>query len=128
LFSIVVGCIMFAASGLVGQEEDHDPCGTSFPVSNYVQVVVGSENFTPPEKISGANPDFSHVKGPVKLSAIVMEVFISAEGVVDGVLILRGEESELTRPAAQEVFGWTFEPATLDGQPVPCRYILTVRF
>ena len=127
-FTVALACVLSATSAVVAQEKDRDPCDKCLPFSKYQRVVVGSEHFTSPEKISGPNPDFSHVKDPVKLSAVVMEVFISAEGRVDGVFVLRGEESELTLPAAQAVFGWTFDPATLDGQPVPCRYILTVRF
>jgi len=127
-FTIAFACVLSATSAVVAQEQHPDPCDRCPPFSNYQRVVVGSEHFTPPEKLSGSNPDFSHVKVPVELSAIVMEVFISADGRVDGVFILRGVESELTRPAAQAVFGWTFNPATIDGKPVPCRYILTVRF
>ena len=128
LLAIVLFSFLFAGSGVLAQDQESEPCDTLFPISDYVTVVVGSENFTLPKKISGPNPDFSLVKGPVKLSVIIMEVFISAKGVVDGVLILRPDEPELTRPAAQAIFGWIFEPALLDGEPVPCRYILTVRF
>ena len=82
----------------------------------------------PPKKISGPNPDFSDITEPVSLAAIVAEVFIGADGEVDGVLIVQGTEAKLTRPAVKAIFDWVFEPATADGEPVPCRYIMTVRF
>ena len=102
------------------------PSDTVFPVSDYLMVREGE--MEPPQKISGSNPDFSGITEPVNLGAIVLEVFIGADGEVDGVLVVRGTEPKLTRQAVKAMFDWVFEPATVNGEPVPCRYIMTVRF
>jgi hypothetical protein len=126
LILVVTTLAVFLISITALARDPDRPCGTVFPVSDYLMVREGG--MEPPQKISGPNPDFSGITEPVNLGAIVLEVFIGADGEVDGVLIVRGTEPKLTRPAVKAMFDWVFEPATVNGEPVPCRYIMTVRF
>lgn len=59
---------------------------------------------------------------------VVLETTLSAEGRVTDVKVLRSADDRLADAAVDAVRQWTFEPATLDGEPVAVWYVLTVRF
>jgi len=63
----------------------------------------------------------------VRMGSIVAETVIQADGTVGNVNLLRGVDPDIDRAFLKSLKGYTFEPATLDGNPVPVRYILTLR-
>ncbi|MEM6794094.1 MAG: energy transducer TonB [Acidobacteriota bacterium] len=59
---------------------------------------------------------------------VIVRAYIDQTGVVTGVDVLKGMPYGLTEAARSAVLNWTFEPATLDGQPTAVHYHLTFNF
>ncbi len=84
---------------------------------------------TEPVKIDGQDaiyPDAAkraHIQG-----VVVLEAVIGPDGNVENLTTLRGLPLGLTEAAVQAVRRWRYEPATMGGEPVPVKYIITVRF
>jgi TonB family protein len=90
-------------------------------------LVVGGEA-TPPRKVKGGELSKDLLEGIEISSGVpVLEVVINAEGIVESVVLLRQTTPEFDAKLAQVVRKWKFEPATLDGQPICTRYIVTLR-
>ncbi|HTG31634.1 MAG TPA: energy transducer TonB [Thermoanaerobaculia bacterium] len=59
---------------------------------------------------------------------VIMEAVIDAQGQVRSTRILAGQPYGLTQCAVAAVKTWTFKPVTLDSEPVPVCYVLTISF
>jgi TonB family protein len=83
-----------------------------------------------PEKISGAPPTFTEEARKARMTGgvVILDVLIDEKGNVTDVKVLQGLAMGLEEAAVKAVKRWKFKPATLDGQPVPVYYILTVNF
>lgn len=89
---------------------------------------VGGE-VSRPEKISGAPPVYTEIARRARIAGVVIiEAVIDEKGDVTGTKVLKGLPMGLDQSAVEAVETWKFKPATLDGQPVPVYYILTVNF
>jgi TonB family protein len=86
-------------------------------------------NVTRPERISGEDPQYTALarKGRVQ-GVVIVEAVIDEEGKVTDAKVLKGLPMGLDESALEAVKTWKFEPATLDGKPVPVYYTLTVNF
>lgn len=84
---------------------------------------------TRPEKISGAPPLFTAEAREAGVSGVViLDALIDEKGDVTDVKVLQGLPMGLDDASVQAVKHWKFKPATLDGQPVPVYYTLTVNY
>lgn len=89
---------------------------------------VGGE-VTRPEKISGAPPVYTETARRARITGVVIiEAIIDEQGDVTGTKVLKGLHPGLDLNAVEAIETWKFKPATLDGQPVPVYYNLTVNF
>lgn len=59
--------------------------------------------------------------------SLVAEMTIGRDGSVRDVILLHGLEPAIDAAFLEAIRGYLFEPATLDGQPVPVKYILVLR-
>lgn len=59
--------------------------------------------------------------------SLVAEMTIDMDGSVRDLVLLHGFEPAIDAAFLDMVRGYLFEPATLDGQPVPVRHILVLR-
>lgn len=59
--------------------------------------------------------------------SLVAEMTIGTDGSVRDVVLLHGLEPAIDAAFLDAVRGYLFEPATLDGDPVPVKYILVLR-
>jgi len=59
---------------------------------------------------------------------LVIQTIILEDGSVDGICVLKSRIPALAHQAAQALETWTFEPATIDGEPVAAYFNLTVDF
>ena len=59
---------------------------------------------------------------------VILRVLVGRTGEVEGVEILKGLPKGLSAAAVAAIRQWRFEPATVDGKPVPARATLTVNF
>jgi len=83
----------------------------------------------PPQKIYAPQPVYTEEARLGRIQGVViLEAIIDDKGNVQAVEILKGLPMGLSESAVETAKQWTFKPATLDGQPVPVYFNLTVRF
>lgn len=82
-----------------------------------------------PVRLSGDAPVYPEEarKERIQGRAIVRAV-IDRDGTVTSTEVVETEHEDLGVAAAEAIRTWTFEPATLEGEPVPVYYHLTVKF
>jgi len=68
------------------------------------------------------------IKHHGELRMVTVQTVIDAQGQVRSLKVLKGEPYGLTESAVNAVKAWTFKPSTLDGEPVPVCYVLTVTY
>jgi TonB family protein len=82
-----------------------------------------------PRRISGPHPEYTEEARQAQTSGqVVVKVLIDSRGRVAYVEPLMELSHGLTEKAIEAVEQWIFEPAMLDGEPVPVEYILSVVF
>jgi TonB family protein len=59
---------------------------------------------------------------------VILRVLVDRTGEVEDVEVLKGLPKGLSDAAVTAVRQWRFEPATVDGKPVPARFTLTFNF
>lgn len=83
----------------------------------------------PPIAIDKAEPSYTPEAKERRIEgAVLLRTIIDRAGKVSDVEILEGLPSGLSEAALETVRTWTFEPATLDGEPVEVYYDLTIHF
>ena len=82
-----------------------------------------------PRKIHAVQPKFTQAARSEGLQGIViLQALINEQGAVEEVSVVRGLPLGLTEVATEALRQWTFEPATLAGDPVAVFYNLTFNF
>ncbi len=84
---------------------------------------------SPPVRIHAPQPRYTEEARQARIQGVViLEAIIDQEGRVRAVRVLKDLPMGLAESAVETVREWRFEPARLDGRPVPVYYNLTVRF
>jgi TonB family protein len=82
-----------------------------------------------PRKIDSVPPQYTEVARKEGLQGIVILLaLINESGVVEEIEVVKDLPLGLTEEAIKALEQWTFEPATLDGEPVAVYYNLTFNF
>jgi protein TonB len=82
-----------------------------------------------PVAITRIDPTYTEVARKARISGIVIiEAIIDRNGDVTDARVLKGLPLGLDDSALNAVKRWKFRPGTLNGQPVPVIYNLTVNF
>lgn len=82
-----------------------------------------------PRKISAPHPMYTEVARKERLQGIViLQALINEQGLVEEIEVVKEMPLGLTETALEALRQWTFEPATLDGEPVAVFYNLTFNF
>ena len=82
-----------------------------------------------PRKIDAVPPKYSEEGRKEKIQGIVILLAtINEAGIVEDVEVVKGLPHGLTEQAIEALKQWTFEPATLEGEPVAVFYNLTFKF
>lgn len=111
--------------GLDGEEAPYfflalQPAGKALFVKGDVQA---------PRKIQAAPPSYTEAARKEGIEGVViLRALINERGSVEDVEVLRGLPLGLSETAIAALKQWTFEPATLEGEPVAVYYNLTFRF
>lgn len=83
----------------------------------------------PPQKIFTPQPVYTEEARLARIQGVViLEAIIDEKGAVQQVKVLKDLPQGLGESAVTTAKKWTFKPATLNGQPVPVYFNLTVRF
>ena len=86
-------------------------------------------NITPPKLISHVEPVYpAEAKAKGIAGIVILETAIDETGAVGDVRILKPLPFGLDKAAADAVRQWRWEPATLDGKPVPAVLNVTISF
>ena len=116
-------------------------------LSDLDNVIFGSENIpsvpgesgrwpmkigsgvSPPKKIYAPQPLYTEEARQSRIQGVViLEAVIDEKGKVRDVKVLKGLPEGLSKSAVETAAKWEFEPATLQGEPVPVYFNLTIRF
>lgn len=82
-----------------------------------------------PRKIEATAPKYTEAARKERLQGIViLQATINEKGLVEDVEVIKELPLGLTENAIEALRHWTFEPATLDGDPVAVFYNLTFNF
>lgn len=82
-----------------------------------------------PEKVFAPIPQYTEAARKERTEGIVvLQTVIEKDGGISSVDVLEGLPNGLTESAVSTIEQWTFEPATLDGEPVRVRFNLTINF
>lgn len=83
----------------------------------------------PPVGVFTPQPRYSEEAREARVQGVVLlQSVIDEEGNVTRLEVLKGLPLGLTESALETVRTWKYEPATLDGEPVPVYFHLMVRF
>jgi TonB family protein len=116
------GAVVDSLRGSWGPRED--PLAAAYPHAYRVGRDVKA-----PMVVHRVEPVYSEDARKARISGIVIaEAMIDETGVVRDVRILKGLPSGLSEASADALRQWTFKPGTLNGQPVPVLFNLTVNF
>ena len=101
--------------------------GDAAEAKEKIYVVEG--DVQKPVRLSGDAPGYpDEAKKERAEGIVVVRTVIDREGKVASTEIVESEREDLGDAAVAAIETWTFEPATLAGEPVPVYYHLTVRF
>jgi protein TonB len=79
--------------------------------------------------VNKIEPNYTDVARKAHVSGIVIvEAIIDEHGNVDHVKVIKGLPMGLSEEAVTAVKKWKFRPGTLNGEPVPVIFNLTVNF
>jgi len=82
-----------------------------------------------PVKISSVDPQYTEIARKARIEGmVIIEAIIDREGNVTDVRVLKPLPMGLDQAAMEAVKKWKYKPGTLNGQPVPVIYNLTVNF
>ncbi len=86
-------------------------------------------DIVPPRKIFAPQPGYTEEARQARVQGVViMQAVIDVLGNVTDVRVMKGLPSGLADRAVETVLSWRFDPATLEGEPVPVYYNFTVNF
>ncbi len=84
---------------------------------------------TRPVKVDGVKPEYTDLAKAARLQGVViLRAAIDQEGNVAGVEVLKELPMGLTEAAVDAVKQSKFEPATIDGEPIPVSHHVSVNF
>jgi TonB family protein len=82
-----------------------------------------------PRKIRDVKPRYPDAAREAGFQGhVVLEATLSSSGCVQGVSLIRGQRTDMDLEALRAVSGWVYEPAMLDGKPVPVLMTVAVNF
>jgi TonB family protein len=82
-----------------------------------------------PQVLEHTSPQYTDEARAARLQGtVILQAVVGADGRVNDAEVLKGLPMGLAENAVDAVKQWTFQPATLDGAPVPSCYALTVNF
>lgn len=91
-------------------------------------VRVGGD-VQPPVAVKRVEPEYTNVAKSARIQGIVIiETIIDRDGNVTDARVLKGLPMGLDDAAISAVKRWKFKPGSLNGQPVPVIFTLTVNF
>ena len=83
----------------------------------------------PPVKIFSPRPSYTEEARRAGIQGVViLEAVVDADGSVRNVKVLKGLPLGLDQSAADAVMTWKYQPAMMEGKPVPVYFTFTISF
>lgn len=124
---VVGGVVGGTVGGVIGGELGGQLGGQVGGLGDTPQRVGG--NVKAPTIISRVEPQYTEIARRARIQGIVIiEAVIDRQGNVTEARVLKPLPMGLDQQALQAIRQWKFRPGTLNGQPVPVYYNLTVNF
>jgi len=99
------------------------------PPDSRAGAVALSGNIDPPVKIFSPRPLYTEEARRAGVQGIViLEAVVDADGTVRNVKVLKGLPMGLDQSAVDTVMTWKYEPARMEGRPVPVYFTFTISF
>lgn len=120
----LVACGSSGCSPLESLSNDLPPVDASA-----LQLVDAAKGMQAPVKINPAGPQYTELARQARVEGIVIvQAIIDQRGQVVSARQVKALPLGLTESAMRTVLGWRFQPATLDGRPVPVYYNVVINF
>lgn len=96
------------------------------PIPKYRQ---GDSRWTLPEVIQKVDPVYTKQALDAEVEGFVtLRLSVRADGLADDITVIRGVGLGLDEKAIECLGKWLFKPATRDGEPVPVRVTVEIKF
>jgi TonB family protein len=93
------------------------------------KLYVVSKVIKPPIAKHRVDPDYPQTRrGPSAKGRTIMHIVVDDQGTVRFPTVDASGDAEFTKAAVDAVKKWTFEPATLNGQPVAVLILISIDF
>ena len=103
------------------------PVDVGFPEDGKHRRVGGQ--VVAPRVVNRVEPVYSEAYRKLRIQGVViLESTISDKGVIEDMRLLKSVAPDFDTAAMDAVRKWTFEPATMDGKPVPVLFNLSINF
>ena len=113
--------------GVIGGQLGGKVGGQIGGTGNTPQRVGG--NVKAPVAITRVDPVYTEVARKARIQGVaIIEAVIDRDGNVTEARILKGLPMGLDNAALNAIRQWKFKPGTINGQPVPVYYNLTINF
>ncbi len=100
-----------------------------FPAPINAKRVGEDANMKPPKVLSRVEPVYpAEAKANRIFGIVILELLIKEDGTVGETRVLKPLPYGLDQAAVDAVRQWRFEPATIDGKPVPVTFNITINF
>ncbi|HTG32597.1 MAG TPA: energy transducer TonB [Thermoanaerobaculia bacterium] len=110
-------------------EELPDPLGPDGQPAPPLRVGNMLSRVHRPELIAQIKPEYTpEAREKQVMGTVILEAVIDREGCVRTTRVLKGLPYGLDKSSIAAVKNWTFNPATLNGEPVKVYYVLTVNY
>ncbi len=122
LLGILIALLVCRAVGQTGAQTPYSVCGPNHPSDQ-------GPCATPPRAIFAPDPNYSEEARQNKIQGtVVLWLVVGADGKPSNIKVSRSVGHGLDEEAIEAVKRWKFEPATLNGQPVPVMINVEVNF
>ena len=86
-------------------------------------------NIDKPVKVFSPQPLYTEEARRAGIQGVViLEAVVDANGTVRNVKVLKGLPMGLDQSAVDAVMTWRYQPATMEGRPVPVYFTFTISF
>ena len=122
LLAILIALLVCRIVAQTGAQTPYPVCGPNHPSDQ-------GPCATPPRAIFAPDPKYSEEARQNKIQGtVVLWLVVGADGKPSSIKVNRGVGHGLDEEAIEAVKQWKFEPATLNGQPVPVMINVEVNF
>ena len=93
-------------------------------------VIAGDEEvIKPPQLLKKVKPIYPEEARKARIQGVVvLRVWVNEEGIVEKTMVMKSENSMLSKPAIDAVKQWKYEVLQLEGKPTPVVFNVTVAF